>query len=110
MYNYVYFAKGMNPFKTVGKYGFSHGGIAPQELITPYLCWSNEKTSLNNLNVKIINKKELTNVTGNLYQIKIEAKSSSNDIFSTERKNSMSFFTCFVNGITLRFLPFPFLM
>ena len=86
VYNYVYFAKGMNPFKTVGEYGFSHGGIAPQELITPYLCWSNEKTSLNNLNVKIINKKELTNVTGNLYQIKIEAKSSSNDIFSTERK------------------------
>jgi hypothetical protein len=85
-YNYVYFANGMNPFKTVGQYGFSHGGLAPQELITPYLCWSNEKIDLNNLNVKIANKNELTNVTGNLYQVKIEAKSSSNDIFSIERK------------------------
>jgi hypothetical protein len=85
-YNYVYFANGMNPFKTVGQYGFSHGGLAPQELITPYLCWSNEKKDLNNLIVKIANKNELTNVTGNLYQVKIEAKSSSNDIFSIERK------------------------
>lgn len=85
-YNYVYFANGMNPFKTVGQYGFSHGGLAPQELITPYLCWSNEKTDLNNLIVKITNKNELTNVTGNLYQVKIEANSSSDDIFSVERK------------------------
>jgi uncharacterized protein with NRDE domain len=85
-YNYIYFSKSMNPFKTIGAYGFSHGGLAPQELITPYLCWSNDQVDINNLKVKIANKNELSNVTGNFYAIKLEAKSRSNDIFSNERK------------------------
>lgn len=85
-YNYVYFAKSMNPFKTVGAYGFSHGGLAPQELITPYLSWSNDQVDINTLKVIISNKIELSNVTGNFYQINLEAKSSSSDIFSNERK------------------------
>ena len=38
-FKYLYFAKIMNPFKTPGLYGYSHGGISPQELITPYFCW-----------------------------------------------------------------------
>ena len=85
-YNYVYFSKSMNPFKTIGAYGFSHGGLAPQELITPFLCWSNDKVDMNSLKVIVANKSELSNVTGNFYQIKLEAKSSSSDIFSNERK------------------------
>jgi hypothetical protein len=85
-YNYIYFSKSMNPFKTIGAYGFSHGGLAPQELITPYLCWSNDQVDINNLKVKIANKNELSQVTGNFYAIKLEAKSTSNDIFSNERK------------------------
>jgi len=85
-YNYIYFSKSMNPFKTIGAYGFSHGGLAPQELITPYLCWSNDQVDINNLKVKIANKNELSQVTGNFYAIKLEAKSTSNDIFSNDRK------------------------
>jgi len=85
-YNYVYFSNTMNPFKTVGQYGFSHGGLSPQELITPYLSWSNEREDINSLNIKITNRNELSNVTGNLYQVKIEANSSLDDIFSVERK------------------------
>jgi len=41
---------------------------------------------INNLKVKIVNKNELSQVTGNFYAIKLEAKSTSNDIFSNERK------------------------
>ncbi|UCN01378.1 PglZ domain-containing protein [Sulfurimonas sp. SWIR-19] len=85
-YNYVYFSKSMNPFKTIGAYGFSHGGLAPQELITPYISWSNDQVDINNLKVIIANKDELSNVTGNFYQIKLETKGTSNDIFSHERK------------------------
>ena len=85
-YNYVYFSKSMNPFKTIGAYGFSHGGLAPQELITPYLCWSNDQVDINKLKVIIANRNELSNVTGNFYAIKLEARSTSNDIFSNERK------------------------
>lgn len=85
-FNYVYFAKSMNPFKTTGNYGFAHGGLAPQELITPYLVWSNDRKDFNAIQVSITNKKELKNVTGNLFQLKIEANGKANDIFSIERK------------------------
>ena len=85
-FNYVYFAKSMNPFKTTGNYGFAHGGLAPQELITPYLVWSSDRKEFNTLQVSVANKKELKNVTGNLFQLKIEANGKANDIFSVERK------------------------
>ncbi|RLA83787.1 MAG: hypothetical protein DRG78_03330 [Epsilonproteobacteria bacterium] len=85
-YNYVYFAKSMNPFKTVGAYGFSHGGLSPQELITPYLCWSNDSIDSNSLKAIIKNKKDLENVTGELFQIRLEINSATNDLFSNERQ------------------------
>lgn len=86
-YNYIYFAKSMSPFKSVGSYGFSHGGIAPQELITPFLCWENTQVSHENfLNVSIANKKDLTNVTGALFKVKIEANAKKKDIFSSSRE------------------------
>lgn len=86
-YNYIYFAKSMSPFKSVGSYGFSHGGIAPQELITPFLCWENTQTSHENfLNVNIANKKDLANVTGALFKVRMQANAKKKDIFSSSRE------------------------
>ncbi|MFA5455769.1 MAG: hypothetical protein WC272_10690 [Sulfurimonas sp.] len=86
-YNYIYFAKSMSPFKSVGSYGFSHGGIAPQELITPFLCWENTQTFHENfLNVNIANKKDLANVTGALFKVRMQANAKKKDIFSSSRE------------------------
>lgn len=84
-YNYIYFAKSMSPFKSVGSYGFSHGGISPQELITPFLSWENNTQGNNMLTVMISNKKELSSVTGNIFRIKIEAATHKKNIFSVSR-------------------------
>lgn len=91
-YNYCYFAKRLGPFITPGVYGFSHGGLSPQETIVPYLHWSNTNTDIETLQVFISNSSELNEVTGNLFAIKIKAKSSSNDLFTTERKIVLLFF------------------
>lgn len=84
-YQYLYFAKNLNPFKTPGVYGYSHGGISPQELITPYICWSNESETAR-FKVKIVNKKELQSVTGKLFNVLIEANSSDNSESGSHRK------------------------
>ena len=58
-FNYVYFHKSNRPFKTPGKYGYSHGGISPQELIVPFLCIEKKRSSFEKLNVLISNKEDL---------------------------------------------------
>ena len=95
-FNYCYFAKRLGPFKTPGVYGFSHGGLSPQETIIPYLHWSNRSKTIDALKVFISNRKELNEVTGDLYAIKLKAESLSNDLFTTERKIVLLFFA---NGI-----------
>ena len=97
-FNYIYFAKSMSPFKSVGSYGFSHGGIVPQELITPYLSWENKVFNNDLLVVIIANKKELSNVTGNLFRVKIEAKAKKKDVFSASRSIEILLIT---NGKTI---------
>lgn len=92
-YNYIYFAKTMSPFKTVGAYGFSHGGLSPQELITPFVCWENSSTDANSLSTAIANKSDLKNVTGELYSVKVQAGSSDDSLFSQERKVYLLFFS-----------------
>jgi len=92
-YNYIYFATTMSPFKTVGAYGFSHGGLAPQELITPFICWENSSTDTNGLSATIANKSDLKCVTGELYSIKIQAGTSDDSLFSLERKVYLLFFS-----------------
>jgi len=91
-YNWLYFSTTMSPFKTVGAYGFSHGGLSPQELITPFLCWETEKQDVNSLSASITNKSDLASVMGALYSIKIKADSSEDDLFSQERKVYLLFF------------------
>ncbi len=85
-YNYLYFSKNINPFKTTGRYGFSHGGASPQELITPLFCWERTKTVETSLGVLISNKNELNNVTCNLYQLQISSSGSNDSIFALSRR------------------------
>ena len=91
-FNYLYFAKNINPFKTPGRYGFSHGGVSPQELITPLFCWERSDTLSTSLSVLIENKEGLKDVTGELFSIKIQADEGSGNLFSIERKVYLVFF------------------
>lgn len=91
-YNYLYFARNMNPFKTPGTYGFAHGGLAPQELVTPYFCWEQEGNDMGELAVVISNKSDLASVTGELYQIKLRTDSGEGNLFTLERKVLLLFF------------------
>jgi hypothetical protein len=91
-YNYLYFARNMNPFKTPGTYGFSHGGLAPQELVTPYFCWEQDSAGMDELSVSITNKQYLSSVTGELYQLKLSAASGGDDLFTQDRKVMLLFF------------------
>lgn len=91
-FRYLYFAESINPFKTTGQYGFSHGGVSPQELVTPYFCWERSDGSATSLSVKIENKEDLKDVTGELFTIKIQAEKGAGDLFSMERKIYLVFF------------------
>ena len=92
-YNFLYFSKNMNPFKTPGVYGFSHGGVAPQELVTPYFCWERSGAPSEALKVKILNKDDLKSVTGELFQLRIKSDKGVDDLFSMDRKVYLIFFS-----------------
>ena len=85
-YNYVYAAKSTRPFKSKGVYGFSHGGFTPQEIIIPNFVFSKDKHATQGLEIKIHNKNELNEITGELFGLKIEAKQNADDLFSSSRK------------------------
>lgn len=91
-FNYLYFARNINPFKTPGLYGFSHGGVSPQELVTPFFCWEQSVTAASSLPVSISNKGDLKDVTGELFSIRIQADKGISDLFSVDRKVYMVFF------------------
>ena len=91
-FKYCYFAKRLGPFKTPGVYGYSHGGIAPQETIIPFLKWSNENDTNEQLQVVVSNKNELNDVTGDLFSIALKATTTRASLFSTERKVMLLFF------------------
>jgi hypothetical protein len=73
-------------------YGFSHGGVSPQELVTPYFCWERSGASAASLSVSIENKADLKDVTGELFSIKIQADKGAGDLFSMDRKVYLVFF------------------
>ncbi|MBE1427404.1 hypothetical protein H4684_004098 [Desulfomicrobium macestii] len=91
-FGYLYFSQNISPFKTPGLYGFSHGGGAPQELVTPYFCWERSGGPEASLSVSIENKDDLKDVTGELFSIKILADKGVGDLFSIERKVHLVFF------------------
>lgn len=85
-YNYVYAARNHRPFKSKGVYGFAHGGFTPQEIIIPKFRFSKKIAPTDQLKVFISNKKELTDVTGELFAVKLEASDSVTDLFGFHRK------------------------
>lgn len=85
-YRYVYTAKSQRPFKSKGLYGFAHGGFTPQEIIIPNLKLTKIKASASGLGVIFENKKELSDITGDLFVIRIDAPLAPTDVFSRERK------------------------
>jgi len=91
-FSYLYFARNINPFKTPGVYGFSHGGLSPQELVTPCFCWERAGGSASSLGLVIVNKRDLKDVTGELFSIQIQADQGEGDLFSIERKVYLLFF------------------
>jgi hypothetical protein len=90
---YCYFSKTINPFKTPGVYGFSHGGVSPQEIITPYFYWERSSGPHQALAVTIENKDDLKSVTGELFQLRIKSDKDAGNLFSMERKVYLVFFS-----------------
>ncbi|MDG4950735.1 hypothetical protein NLM59_07345 [Weeksellaceae bacterium KMM 9724] len=91
-YEYCYFSKRLGPFKTPGVYGFSHGGISPQETLIPYLKWTNTGTQEDLLEVVISNKSDLKDITGNIYSIKLKGNAEADNLFAMQRKVFLMFF------------------
>ena len=85
-FNYVYVAKNHKPFKSVGVYGFAHGGLTPQEVIIPNFVFERQKEKSDELKVEILNKDTLTEVTGENFGIKIKATGSNKNLFAPARK------------------------
>jgi len=85
-YNYVYVSKNHRPFKSKGVYGYSHGGLTPQEVIIPRYTFRKVKTVSPELEIAIINRKELEDVTGELFCVKLQAGTAGGDLFSMNRK------------------------
>lgn len=83
--NYQYYARTDKPFKTTGRYGYSHGGFTPQECIIP-VYELNVETNNMALGVMISNKKELKAVTGRYFTVKLLAEGCDSDLFRNERK------------------------
>ncbi len=85
-YNYVYAARSHRPFKSKGKYGFAHGGFTPQEIIIPKFTFSKVQVASSGLKIEISNKKDLSEVTGEQFAVKLKADSEAADLFSAQRK------------------------
>jgi len=84
-FHYVYAAKSHRPFKSTGTYGYAHGGFTPQEIIVPAFIFRKDSDYFEKLKVVIVNKKDLSDVSGEIFAIKIQAASVGN-LFVTERK------------------------
>ena len=89
--NFQYYAKTDKPFKTTGRYGYSHGGFTPQECIIPAYELNIETNNMA-LGVMISNKMELKAVTGNYFTVKLLAEGCESDLFRNERKVKLLLF------------------
>lgn len=93
-YRYAYFAKTDKPFKTRGAYGYSHGGLTPQECIIPIYSFASTNSTYS-IGVTIKNKAELKSVASTYYKLKLQASGDASNIFSNEVKILVQHF---VNG------------
>lgn len=90
-FQYLYFTRNMKPFKTPGKYGYAHGGLAPQELIIPFVTFSSKSSAVQELQVVVANKDQLVGVVGENFSIHLKAADGAGDLFSAERKVQLLF-------------------
>ena len=97
--NYQYYAPTDKPFVTRGAYGYAHGGFTPQECIIPAYELTMDQGDFA-LGVMISNKKELKNVAGNYFTVKLLAEGSQDDLFTQERKIKVMLYagSTLVNG------------
>lgn len=90
-FQYLYFTKNMKPFKTPGKYGYAHGGLAPQELIIPFVAFSSKSAKNQELQIAVANQSQLNGVVGNFFSIHLKAADGNADLFSLNRKVQLLF-------------------
>ena len=90
-YQYLYFTKNMKPFKTPGIYGYAHGGLAPQELIIPFVTFSSHNVKNQELQISVVNQSQLNGVVGDVFSIHLKAADGNGDLFSQERKIQLLF-------------------
>ena len=90
--SYQYYASTDKPFCTRGRYGYSHGGMTPQECLIPAYHFA-EKNVKMGLKVSISNKADLNAVTGQFYTIKLAGSGDTNDMFESERKVQLLFYS-----------------
>jgi hypothetical protein len=90
-YRYLYFTRNMKPFKTPGKYGYAHGGLAPQELIIPFITFSLKASGVQDLQIAVANQDQLNGVVGEIFSIHLKAAEGGGDLFSMERKVQLLF-------------------
>ena len=83
-FNYVNFAKSSRPFASTGKYGYSHGGFTPQEVIIPNFVFTYDK--VNQLDVSITNKNDLIDSTGDIITIKFASDKDAVNVMSAMRR------------------------
>lgn len=83
-YNYVNFAKNSRPFASSGKYGYSHGGFTPQEVVIPNFIFTYDK--VNQLDISITNKKDLIDCTGDIITVKFKARVDEVNVLSMMRR------------------------
>lgn len=102
-YNYIYVAKNHRPFKSVSTYGFSHGGITPQEVLVPNFVFE-MKPIVEGLKVKILNKNDLKEVTGEFFGIKVIASSERNNLFSASREIQLLLYANNINYCSSNFV------
>lgn len=89
--HYQYYARTDKPFRTPGGYGYSHGGLTPQECLIPVYRFFNDQNEVS-MPVTIVNKADLATVTGQFYTIKLQGGGNQLDVFASERKIKLLFF------------------
>ena len=89
--NYQYYAQTDKPFRTRGRYGYSHGGFTPQECLIPVYHFSKESSDLD-MKVRIENKEDLLAVTGQYYTVRLKGSGSESSIFDSERRVKLLFY------------------
>lgn len=83
--SFQYYAHTDKPFVTTGSYGYSHGGFTPQECVIP--AYDFQPSGSDNLvSVHILNKKDLMDVAGTSFIVKLKAEGNAGNLFGNERK------------------------